>query len=188
MYLNNKNVLRNLNIRCDTFGSLVTGDYNLDTVEGRIGFFNEFLETISFADDIGAYKLMFGLARYRQEMDSDKLKFFKELREVAKDRDKILLFEAISSYGNKFLTNHKELIEFSKEINLSGIHVDFGTLRDCHESFTEISKQINVINIHFPYGEYNTTEVENFDISIENYTNKKLSVNDLVDYFSKIKK
>lgn len=131
---------------------------------------------------------MFGLARYRQEMNSDKLKFFKELREVAKDRDKILLFEAISSYGNKFLTNHKELIEFSEEINLSGIHVDFGTLRDCHESFTEISKQINVINIHFPYGEYNTTEVENFDISIENYTNKKLSVNDLADYFSKIKK
>lgn len=187
MYLDNRNILSNCNIKCDTFGSLITGNYDLDTIDGRLKFFNEFLETIDFADDIGATKLMFGLARYRQSINETKLKFFKDLIEVSKKRGKILLFEAISSYGNKFLTNHKELIDFSIKNNIKGIHVDYGTLRDCHESFTDISSHFKVLNIHFPYGEYNTADVKNFDISIENYTNQKLTITELSKYLEIIR-
>ena len=94
-----------------------------------------------------------------------------------------LLYEAISN--SKFLPNHKELIKFTKEHNLDGIHVDFGTLINENESLEDLAKETNILNIHAPFG----LIIKNipFDISYENYTKKSLTEKEIKEFLEQIK-
>ena len=90
-------------------------------------------------------------------------------------------------HKNEFITNHDELIKFSREHGINEIHVDFGTLRSNNENFRDIAKKIKISNIHFPYGEFSLDEVKDHDISIENYSSEILSAERLSDYLNYLK-
>lgn len=188
-YLEHKDVINKLDIPCDTMSSLITGTYDLHDAAGKKSFMHEFEETMQIAKDLGTTKLMFGLARYRTNINDDALKFFDELVDITNDNNLILMYEAISPklYTNKFICNHKELINYTDQHKLKGIHVDFGTILAENESFVEIAKQGNVINIHFPFGEEDLSEVSGYNISIENYTGNKLTYDDVIDYLLDIR-
>ena len=186
MFITNRQVLRRGVVTCNTFSSLISGNYDISTKQGREDFKKEFCETISFANDVGATKLMFGMARYRTDMTTDKLKFLEELVLLARDMNKVLLYEAIALtlHHNEFLGTHDELIQFSKEHNIGEIHVDYGTLLANSESFNDIASKIKVSNIHFPYGKLDIDEVMGYNISIENYNSVPLTEAEITNYLT----
>ena len=104
---------------------------------------------------------------------------FTEEEQDKKSYDIDLLYEAISEKcGNKFLTTHKELIEFSKENDVSSIHVDYNTLRLNNEKISDIEYPIS--NIHYPLGIEVCLEM---DVSLENYDN--LNINEIKEWVKK---
>ena len=175
--------LLDIGIECQTFSSLIVNEYDLTNKSDRCRFLKEFKETCILANDLGCSKLMFGMERFRKVINDDILKFFVELLDVAKDYNMKLLYEAISN--SKFLPNHKELIKFTKEHNLDGIHVDFGTLINENESLEDLAKETNILNIHAPFG----LIIKNipFDISYENYTKKSLTEKEIKEFLDQIK-
>lgn len=169
-YKENYKELEKLNIECQTFNSLIIGNYELP--RDCSSFKKELKETCLMANDFGVKKLMFGMARFRTDPGLEN--FFIELVEECRNFGLILMFEAIPKnyLNNKWLCNHSELIEFSKRNNIEGIHIDFGTLYKNNESFDKIQSEYNILNIHYPIGKIIDI---NYNVSLENYTNKKLS-------------
>lgn len=162
-YLENHNRIGKLNLECTVFSSLILGDYDISTFQGRKDFLNEYNETILMAKDLGVTKFMFGLSRFRRLKSTDTISFFKELIEYTKIHDIKLMYEAISPklYANDFLKNHKELQEFSKECNLDYIHFDYGTARAENEQITDVD--LKIINVHYPFEPINIP----YDVSFE---------------------
>lgn len=183
-YLDNSIELHKLDIKCDTISSLIINQYNLLDPYDRNKFDAELSDTCNIAKDIGASKLMFGMARFRKVINQDIMKFFEQMYYKCNDSGLELMFEAISpkSFENNWLKNHTELIDFSKKIGAKGIHVDFGTIINENENFESISNKYNIINIHYPFGKDIQSIINNYDISFENYTNKKISENDIIKY------
>lgn len=165
-YIKNYRYLDLIKIPCTCFSSLVMGNYDLHSAEGRKKFLTEFIESCNMSNDIGSSKMMFGLLRYRKNISDDIIHFFEELVEVAKEHKQMLLFEALSlKTGNKFLTNHNELIDFSKKMNIPCVHVDFRTLQLEHECMDKLKYAIG--NVHYPIG----IPVMLDNVSLENYDN-----------------
>lgn len=188
-YKKNRYHINKLQVPCETFSSLIVGEYDLTDNFEFFLFVEEFEETIKMAKDVGATKLMFGLAKYRTNLSSNHHELFNMLVDIAKNNGMTLLYEAISPdlHKNEFITNHDELIKFSREHGINEIHVDFGTLRSNNENFRDIAKKIKISNIHFPYGEFSLDEVKDHDISIENYSSEILSAERLSDYLNYLK-
>lgn len=177
-YLENPQLIKE-NIPMETMGSLIVGDYDLTNINDRKSFINELKETCTMCEDLGISKMMFGMSRFRK---SPNLKFFEELYYICKDKNKILMYEAISK--DPFISSHKELIEFSKRLGIDGIHVDFGTILQNNEDFKEIEKSYNILNIHFPFGMQPNI---NHNISLENYSGTKLSQKEIENWLKNLK-
>jgi len=182
-YLDNSKELSKINVKCDVLSSLVINQYDLLNPEDRNKFTVELRDTCNIAKDIGVTKLMFGMARFRKNINNDIVNFFEQLYHQCEDMGLLLMFEAISPkcYENNWLKNHSELISFSKKINAPGIHVDFGTILNENECFSDISNKYNIVNVHYPFGK-DITEIRGYDISLENYTNKKLTEEEIIQY------
>lgn len=172
-FLENYNKLDKLNLKCSCLSSIITGNYDLGIKNDREKFIEEIKESCEISNYLGTNKMMFGLSRFRQNINSDKIKFFKELIFIAKNYDIKLLYEAIPN--DEFIKNHEELINFSKECGLNEIHVDFGTILKNCEDYTEIYKKAKVINIHYPIGDskypFGYPIIYDGDLSLENYNN-----------------
>lgn len=174
--------LQRLDIRCETFSSLVAGQYTLP--RDNAAFRTELLETCAMARDAGVRKLMFGMARFRT--DPALAPFFAELVCECRARGLILMYEAIPRgyLGNQWLCTHRELIDFTRKNGIQGVHVDFGTIHRNGEHFEEIASQCNVINVHYPFGIPVTI---NNDVSLENYTSKKLSEQEIIEWLKTLR-
>lgn len=163
-YIKNYRYIDILKIPCSCFSSLITGNYDLQTRNGRKDFIHEFKDSCLMSSDIGSNKMMFGLLRYRRFVNDDIIKFFEELVHIARLYGQTLLYEALSEKtGNKFLKNHKELITFSKLMCIPYIHVDFKTLQLEHECYDKLGYRIG--NVHYPVGY--PIVIDN--VSLENY-------------------
>ena len=178
-YLNNIERFEEIEIPCSCLSSLIIGNYDIDNKYESNLFIREFIDSCEIAKELDCKKMMFGLLRYRKTMSERKRNIFKELIQIAKSYDIDLLYEAISEKcGNKFLTTHKELIEFSKENEVSSIHVDYNTLRLNNEKISDIEYPIS--NIHYPLGIEVCLEM---DVSLENYDN--LNINEIKEWVKK---
>lgn len=162
-YIDNFQKIDRIKLNCSCFNSLILGNYDLTTPSGRKHFVTEFEETCRMANDLNCKKLMFGLLRYRKVINSDITKLFIELIDIANDYKLALLYEALSE--SQWITNHSQLIDFSKHHNLPSIHVDFGTLKNEHETFNDL--RYNISNIHYPIG----LPIMYDNVSLENYNN-----------------
>ena len=157
-----------IRIPCTCVSSLVRGNYDLKTERQK--FLMEFIDSCKIANDLDCNKLMFGLLRYRKNVDADTIKFFTELVDVAKSFGCDLLYEALSEKtGNQFLKTHNELIDFSKENNISSIHVDYKTLELNKEKINLLDYPIS--NFHYPIGIPICVDYA----SLENYNNWNIS-------------
>lgn len=168
-YMANIKRLSKINLKCSCLSSLIVGDYDLSNKLDVNDFILEFKESCLMALDLGAKKMMFGLARLRKNINSDKIKLFKELVYIANDYNLKLLYEAI--HGDGFIKNHDELIDFSKSVGLTEIHVDFNTVMKNNESYDTICNKIKVSNVHYPIGKTLQFCYDRCDISLENYNN-----------------
>lgn len=182
--LENKQLL-DLDIKCDTFSSLIVGKYDLSKSSDEREFTKEFRETCTMANDLGCTKLMFGMERFRKCIDKDVLDYFVRLIDIAKEYNLSLLYEAITD--SLFLPTHKSLVEFSSKHHLDGVHVDFGTMfsNKYDYSIEDILSKTKILNAHVPFG----LIIKNipFDVSFENYTKNKLSEKDIKEFLEKLR-
>lgn len=157
--------LDKINLPCSCFASLVIGNYDLTYSDDRKRFITEFIDTCKMSNDLNCHKMMFGLLRFRLNVNEDILKLFEELVYIARDNKQTLLYEALSKrIGSKFLTNHSELIDFSRKHGIESIHVDYKTLTFENEKLGEIPYPIS--NIHYPIG---IPVIIDNDVTLENY-------------------
>jgi hypothetical protein len=196
-YLNNKKYLEKIcdSKNCETFSSLIINDYNLNDVNDRKKFLSEFCETCKMASDLGCSNLMFGMARFRENVNDNIYNFFKQLLYVAKEYNLNLLYEALSNKNTKvnWINNHFELIDFSKNLT-DKIHIDFGTIKNENEDFGLIYDEccrnnIKIHNVHYSFADNIIPEIIllDLDISLENYTDKCLDEQEIINKLNELK-
>lgn len=165
-YISNFRKIDTVKLPCNCFSSLVAGNYNLNDKNERGLFVKEFVDSCKMSLDLNCHKLMFGLLRFRRQVNQDIYKLFEELCYIAYNYHQVLLYEALSpKVGNTFIKNHSELIEFSKQHNIPSIHVDYKTLVLEKEKISELNYPIS--NIHYPIGIPITLD----NVALENYNN-----------------
>lgn len=136
---------------------------------------NELLEytkkAIDFAEAIGCTNLVFGCPKNRNIRDYDKdykkaIQFFKEIGEYARNKNTVIAIEPNPTiYNTNFLNYTEEAIQFTKEVNLDSIKInyDLGTVIYNEEDIKILEENIQYVN-HIHISEPNLELIKKRDL------------------------
>lgn len=132
------------------------------------------MEAIDFAKEIGCRNLVFGCPKNRNINNYNKdypkaIQFFKNIGKYALEKDVVVAIEPNPViYNTNFLNYTKEAIDFTKEINMDSIKVnyDLGTVIYNKEDINILKGNIEYIN-HIHISEPNLELIKNKPIHKE---------------------